>query len=216
MINLDKPCKIGVIDSGKGGQLVSKRIKEKFLGIEIFQYIPKTFISYSTITQEQLFINCKIHLDYLHSKEVDIIVVGCMTLSVNCLEFIKSYTSVPVFDMYTNLPSLNKEWTILATENSIRSGKFRMCVQMPCAGLSGFIEQHDFNWESSSVFEDLFFEQYLERSLNLYINSMTEPLTNKIIFGCTHYPLIKTELKKILQYNEVLDPIDNLLEVLYL
>ena len=205
--------KIGVIDSGKGGELVSKRIKDR-CGQEIktVQYKPETFVSYSNTSLEQLFIKCKTHVDYLHSQNVSIIVVGCMTLSVNCLDFIKSLTDLPVKDVYTPLPRLDKSWTVLATENSIRSGKFSQCVEIPCGTLSGFIESQDL--ESLSAFEDLFFEDYLEKAMRLFLSSAKEPATDKIVLGCTHYPLIQNELKKILKWTSVIDPINYLLNAI--
>ena len=210
--------KIGIIDSGKGGQLVGQRIKDKFPEVEIVQYIPEIFTSYSNMSVENLFILSKTHVDYLVEQKVDLIVIGCMTLSTNCLNFIKKISPVRVLDVYTNLGYLDKSFTVIATENSIRSGKFTQCVEIPCGHLSGAIQNKEdlikcgMTYSEESPSEA--YEILIKKLLRGFIASSKEVITNKIILGCTHYPLELELIKEVMGDVEYIDPINKLVEKL--
>lgn len=211
--------KLGLIDSGKGGQLVAKRIKEKSPEVETFQYIPPAFVSFSNTSIENLFIQAYTHVEYLKEQEVDLIVVGCMTLSTNCLNFIKMISNVKVLDVYSNLGYLDDSWTVIATNNSINSGKFKGCVEIPCGHLSGAIQNKEALIDSGMTYSDcnaeLSYKNLIKGLLRGFINCSDESPTKKLILGCTHYPLEIDLIKEVFgQDIEILDPITKLLEVL--
>lgn len=200
--------RIGVIDSGLGGELVGKRVREKLGEVEIFQYKPASFISYSSSSLEQLFIKCKTHIEYLEEKDVELIIVGCMTLSTNCLQFITESSKVPVLDLYTVLGTLDNEWAIIATENTIRSGKFAHCKEIPCGTLSSIIE----NKNTLPYFS---YRKVFKDTLKNYIKNSEVGDITKLILGCSHYPLEKELILSVLDKDvEILDPIEKLLEII--
>lgn len=207
--------KIGVIDSGKGGELVSQRLKELYPDVETVRYVPEEFVSYSNMSLENLFILSKTHVDYLVSQQVDCIIIGCMTLSVNCLNFIKKISPVKVFDLYSNLGYLDKSFTIIATENTIKSGKFSQCVEIPCGHLSGMIENKEAVFKRYKDTKENYIETYnntIQSIIRSFIKSANVEPTTKLILGCSHYPLEIENIKVVFGNVEFIDPISKLLE----
>lgn len=199
--------KIAIIDSGAGGAYLEQLIRARFstkIVTQIIRYQPKLFESYSNISLQKLCILCQEHVDYICQDFIpDIIIVACMTLSSNCLEFIKSIVpdNVIVLDMITCLPYLHNNTTIFGTPNTINSGRFSYCVEIPCAKLSTLIE-----------------EDHLDYIIKVEILSAVKRLnltvTSTILLGCSHYSIVKKLFQELFNPVEIIDPLELILEKL--
>jgi len=186
---------IGVIDSGAGGKYLEQQLNILFPSITTIRYAPLIFETYSNISTERLCVLCKLHMDYIYSKgKPDIIIVACMTLSSNCLEFLKSLSkpNTLVLDLITCLPFLTNNTTIFATPKTINSGRFNYCIEVPCSILSSDIEK------GGLITHNLM--QYTER-LNI-------ACTSTILLGCSHYSIIKKEFQETFKPRRIIDPVD--------
>lgn len=202
--------RVAIIDSGKGGGHFEKLLKQKDSNIETIRYTPPNFKSYSNISIQILCASVNEHLNYISSslqdeESIDYIVVACMTLSTNCLEFIKcSVNNNPklkgarVLDMMTCLPYIENDTTIFATPNTINSNRFSYCVEVPCLNLSTDIE----NNRDISLIKD---------SLRSYINRLGIIEAPKILLGCSHYSIIKQQFQEVFNPTQIIDPLEILL-----
>lgn len=194
---------IGIIDSGKGGEYFENRIHALNPYAQTIRYSPRKFETYSNISIEKLCTVSSFHINYinnnLNGRKLECIVVACMTLSSNCLEFIKSQVNVPVYDMLTCLPYITNDTTVFATPNTIKSNRFSYCVEVPCSKLSSDIE---LNKDSS----------FIKLSLKEYINNLNIVCTPKILLGCSHYSIIKNHFQTVFNPIEIIDPIELLLQ----
>ena len=92
-----------------------------------------------------------------------------------------------VYDYAYDKPTL-----VMATKGTLESEKFNMLFNkynnhktylLPCIGLADIIEQND----KRKI------REYLDENLKRYKNKV-----KNVVLGCTHYPLIKDEIQKVL------------------
>lgn len=93
---------------------------------------------------------------------------------------------------------------VMATKGTIESEKFNLLFQkydnhktylLPCVGLAERVEQGDK--------EEI--EKYLKRTIGIYKGKV-----QNVVLGCTHYPLVKNEIEKILGLVQFFDGAPNL------
>lgn len=191
---------IAVIDSGMGGKYFEQQLKLAIPHAHTIRYEETSFKSYANISIEEL---CEVslrHIEYIYDNldadnNLDCIVVACMTLSSNCLQFIKSRVNVPVYDMLTCLPYITNDTLVFATPNTIKSNRFSYCVEVPCNKLSLDIEQ-----EATST--------YINYSLRQYTCRLNIEHTKKILLGCSHYSIIKQQFQEVFEPDVIIDPIE--------
>ncbi len=92
-----------------------------------------------------------------------------------------------VYDYAYDKPTL-----VMATKGTLESEKFNMLFNkynnhktylLPCIGLADIIEKND----------ERKIREYLDKNLEKYKNKV-----KNVVLGCTHYPLIKDEIQKVL------------------
>ena len=189
--------RIGIIDSGLGGRYVSQQLMTNFENIVTYQYTPDLFESYSAMSIERLFLKADTHLQYLANLDVDVIVVGCMTMSTNCLNYIKEKAHVKkVYDLYTVLPFIHNDTIVLATDNTIKSGRFDHCTRVPCGHLSTAIE----NGRSERLTQGLLW--------GFMQTNKAKP--GRFIYGCSHYLWHKQAISGVMGC-EGIDPVEYLM-----
>ena len=186
---------IGIIDSGIGGVTIFR---------EILKSIPKGhFIYYSDSINNPYGDKSKKEildiLDNVVTKLIDmgctIIVIACNTASSIGVSYLREkyrkilfIATVPAYKMVHDYNPQGKT-LVMATRGTIESEKFielyhkydnHNTILLSCIGLAELIENN----------QDV--RKYLNELLGKYKD------IDNVVLGCTHYPLIKSEIKKIL------------------
>lgn len=186
---------IGIIDSGIGGVTIFR---------EILKSIPKGhFIYYSDSINNPYGDKSKKEildiLDNVVTKLIDmgctIIVIACNTASSIGVSYLREkYRKIlfiatePAYKMVHDYNPQGKT-LVMATRGTIESEKFlelyhkydnQNTILLSCIGLAELIENN----------QDV--RKYLNELLGKYKD------IDNVVLGCTHYPLIKSEIKKIL------------------
>lgn len=195
----DKP--IGFFDSGVGGLSVLKQAIA-LLPRENFTYFGDSKNApYGIKTTEevkQLTFNA---VDFLLSKEVKAVVIACNTATSAAIEDIrKRYYFMPVIGIEPALkPAVELrrrgKIIVMATPVTLSERKFNNLVveygrnaeieSVPCPGLAEIIER--------GIIEGDIIRDYLLNKLNSFLGEDI----SCIVLGCTHYPFITNEIKKI-------------------
>ncbi len=190
--------KIGIFDSGIGGVTVLKEIIKTLPNEDFIYYSDSINNPYGDKADSEILEICDNIVKFLIQKNCKAIVIACNTASAKASKFLREkYPNIPiiaiepaykmVFDYAYKEPTL-----VLATKGTIESEKFKLLynaynnhktVLLPCIGLADIIEQNDT--------EEI--KDYLKDNLQIY----KEKVKN-VVLGCTHYPLIKNEIKEIL------------------
>jgi len=173
--------KIGIIDSGKGALAISRYLKEEVIVLMDISYFP-----YGNKSKEFLCKRCLYLCDYLINKGVDIIILGCNTLSIYALDFVRNILNIKIFGVFEYIKEyLTKDNLFIGTKKTIEYVKNNYDVNVI---------------DGSRWIEDI---QY-NKGINNMINYLSKTKYNNIILGCTHFLMYEYPFK-------VVQPIKNLL-----
>lgn len=192
---------IGFFDSGVGGISVLKEAV-KILPFENYIYYGDSKNApYGTKDASQVLNLTMQAADFLLKRKVKAIVIACNTATSAAINDLRrNITSIPVIGIEPALKPavmLKNEGKILimATNTTLHEPKFNnlmkryeKCAEIekvPCPGLVEFIEHGILSGEGINSF--------LRQTLKEYSNSKIAA----VVLGCTHYPFVKDEIKKI-------------------
>ena len=187
--------KVGLFDSGIGGLSVLKKLIEKYPNNEYIYFGDTKNLPYGSKSKEELKILAKNNIEFLLKFNVDVIVIACGTVSSNCLDYLKESYNIPIIDIisptinYLNSSSYNNIG-VIATEATINSHIFKNKInkniyEIATPKLVPLIEGTS-NGNLNEV---------LKEYLNNYVD-----VIEVLVLGCTHYPLISPDIKKVNLY----------------
>ena len=192
---------IGIFDSGIGGLTIQKKINN-FLPNENLIYFSDNFNSpYGNKSGKELDKICFNNCEFLINKKCKLIIVACNTATTNCIKKLRLKFKIPFIGVEPAIkPAAKKTKSgkigILATENTLRSKQFNsiseihtkdvIVVEENAKGLVELIERGVFNGKD------------LRLILIKHLNRMIEIGIDQLVLGCTHFPLIIDEIKKII------------------
>ena len=189
---------IGVFDSGIGGVTVLKEIINILPNEKYIYYSDSKNNPYGDKSDQQINIFCENIVEFFITKKCKAIVIACNTASAKSVQYLREkYKNIPfvaiepaykmVYDYTYDEPTL-----VMATKGTIESEKFNLLyhkydnhktILLPCVGLADIIEEN--NEKKIKV--------YLKEHLEIYKGKV-----KNVVLGCTHYPLIKQEIKQVL------------------
>ena len=186
--------KVGLFDSGIGGLSVLKRLIEKYPNNEYIYFGDTKNLPYGSKKKEELKILAKNNIEFLLKFNVEVIVIACGTVSSNCLEYLKDNYNIPIIDIisptinYLNKSSYNNIG-VMATEATINSHIFKNNInknvyEISTPKLVPLIE-------GTTVGN---IDSVLKEYLNDYLG-----IIDILVLGCTHYPLISSDIKKVIK-----------------
>ncbi|MEI6296155.1 MAG: glutamate racemase [bacterium] len=198
--------KIGVFDSGLGGLIIFKELIKKF-PLHDFVYLGDVKrLPYGSRSDETIFEYTKQAVEYLFEKRnCKLIILACNTASARALRRIQQEllpirypdrrvlgVIIPtVEDIVVLSPSVVG---VLATSATVRSGVYKTelnklnkkikVFEKSAPSLVTLIENDEIN----------FIEPILKNYLSFFLNKKIDTL----VLGCTHYPVLKKQIKKII------------------
>ena len=188
---------IGILDSGIGGVTVLKEILKQGINAKFIYYSDSKHNPYGDKSKDEVYSIVKGVVDYLLDRGCDIIVLACNTASAVCVKGLRSeYPDIlfiaiePAYKMVHDYNPSGKS-LVMATERTLNSEKFlalyhkydnKNTILLPCKGLAELIEEGN----------DVKIDRYLEENLSKYKD------IDNVVLGCTHYPLIKENIRKVL------------------
>lgn len=187
---------IGIFDSGIGGVTVLRELlkvlpKEDYLFYSDSMNNPYGDKDYDTL------INITDNIvEYLIKSGCKVIVIACNTASSVCKDYLRNKYKIPIVAIepaYKVVYDQAREYKtlVMATKATINSKNFQKLYNKydnnnttlcSCSGLADLIEAGDKNK----------IKEYLQKNIGKYA-----PIKN-VVLGCTHYPLIKEEIKEVL------------------
>ena len=185
--------KIGVFDSGIGGLTVLKSLISKYKAHYI--YFGDTLnIPYGEKSKEELLMLTEKIIRFFEKEKVDLIIIACGTVSSNIYEELSKKTNIKMINIVYNIIDLIKKdnpsnIAVIATKKTIDSHIFKNninnIIEISCPKIVPYIEKNIGN---------------INDILKEYLSFIKEKHINNIVLGCTHYPLIKEDIQKYLDY----------------
>ena len=187
---------IGVIDSGIGGVTVLKELLKELPNEDYIYYSDSINNPYGDKTNEEIISIVDNVVNILINKGVKIIIIACNTASSICKEYLRNKYDIPfivIEPAYKVVYDYAKEYKtlIMATRATINSDNFKKLfneydnhntILCSCSGLADLIEEGN----KEKIIE------YLNNHIGMYKG------VKNVVLGCTHYPLVKDEIKEVL------------------
>lgn len=201
---------IGVFDSGVGGLTVLNSIKNLLPNENIIYIGDNYHCPYGDKTNEQLFSYASGIIKYFISQNVKLIVLACNTTSATVLgQLQETFKEVEIIGVINatveDFISRNVDNTlVIATAATIYSNKYK-----------DTIDQYQKNIETYSLatpklvplVESGMYKEGIYEVLHEYLDSYVGTVKS-IILGCTHYPILKEQIKRVLPNIEYISSSD--------
>lgn len=166
--------KIGIIDSGKGGIAVAKKIKTK--EDELIILLDQSFFPYGKKTKEFLLKRSYYLSKILIDQGVEMIILACNTVSIFAYPFLKYNLDIPIlaiFDYF--IPYLTPNHTLIGSTATITYAKKHYPVHVVDG--SNFIEAIEKN-----------------KDITPYLSRLKDLDTKLLLLGCTHFLFLPKDL----------------------
>jgi glutamate racemase len=200
---------IGIFDSGLGGLTVVKEIMDLLPNERIFYLGDTARYPYGTKTKETIVRFSMENTAFLVKKKVKIIVVACNTASALALKELKHSFNMDIIGVIEAGARAAVESTnsgrigVIATRATINSGAYVDAIRkydssarvFPQAAplLVPLVEE---GWLASGETESI---------LRHYLKGFSAKKIDTLLLGCTHYPLLKPLIRKIMPDIAIID-----------
>ncbi|HLC38984.1 MAG TPA: glutamate racemase [Patescibacteria group bacterium] len=199
---------IGVFDSGLGGLIVLKEILKKSPNESTVYFGDLAHLPYGNKSPETVIKHALEGVNFLKQQGAKIIIIACNTASAYAMSTLyKKFPKITFFDVIS--PAVqkalantkNQQIGVIATRATIQSSAYEKAIlqkskselkikvySQACPLLVPLIEE---GWEK-------------QPETNLILKKYLKPLSQKkidtLILGCTHFPKLKNQIKKIIKH----------------
>lgn len=198
--------RLGVFDSGLGGLVIARALRHAFPDLDIIYFGDTLHLPYGNRSQDAIYKYSRAAVDFLFEQDCQLIIAACNTVSASALRQLQQVylpgskyrrrriLGVVVPTLECALDAGYSRLGVIATNDTVRSNIYEEelrklrpnmhIVQKATPLLVPLIENDGAPWLPSVL------EHYLE------------PLEHEnlecLILGCTHYPFLKDQIRRIL------------------
>lgn len=200
-MEMKKDLPIGVFDSGVGGLTVAREIMRQMPNEKIVYFGDTARVPYGSKSQSTILRYSRQIVRFLLEQDVKAIAVACNTASAYALPEIEKDCPVPIIGVI--LPGArtaasmtrNGRIGVIGTEATINSGIYADYLRqiMPDARVLGRACPLFCPLVEEGLWEDPVTEEIARR----YLTELLDQEIDTLILGCTHYPLIRRTIGKI-------------------
>lgn len=193
---------IGVFDSGLGGLTCVKELMEILPNEPIVYFGDTGRVPYGSKSNETIIKYVKSDINFLNTFDLKVMVVACGTASAIALPKIKDELTVPTFGVVdaaaedAAATTKVKKVGIIGTKGSIRSGAYKEKINE----INPEIKTYSV---ACPLFVPLVEEGYVKSEVakvvaQEYLAPLIKEGIDTLVLGCTHYPLLKDVIGKIM------------------
>lgn len=193
---------IGIFDSGIGGLTVLKEIISVLPGEHIIYLGDTARVPYGIRTAETVTRYSFENTRFLLEQEVKLLVIACNTASAVSLDAVKREFPLPVIGVLepgaraAAACTRNRRVGVIGTEATIRSGAYEKAIRaldpsitvesLACPLFVPLVEE---GWTDNDV---------AELVARRYLAPLGERGIDTLVLGCTHYPLLKDVITRVM------------------
>ena len=202
---LKKDASIGVFDSGVGGLTVMREIMRQIPNEKIIYFGDTARVPYGSKSQDTVTRYSEQIVRFLKTFRIKTIVVACNTASAYALDILENSSDIPIIGVVRPGAKAAAEATrngrigVIATEATIHSDIYARYIQELNQNVTIY-------GKACPLFVPLVEEGLLEDPVTdeiarRYLTELIDIDIDTLILGCTHYPLIRSTLGKIMGKN---------------
>lgn len=191
---------IGIFDSGVGGLSILESVK-KLLPNESFVYLADQKNNpYGGRSAEEIQELASKDVKFLLDKKVKLIIIACNTVSVNAIEYLRSKFDIPIIAVVPVVKTIaqkskSKKAAVFSTPATAKSKYLKDLIKK----FAGGIEIYSVG---TSKLEHLVEDGIVDgpkvrKAIEKVLLPLIEKQVDAIALGCTHYPFLTKEIKKV-------------------
>jgi glutamate racemase len=206
-LHFNKP--IGVFDSGVGGLTVVAAIKRLLPSEKVIYFGDLLHLPYGSKSSKAVLDFSRAAVNFLIQQDIKLLVIACNTATSIAMLQIKDEVDIPVIGVISPGAlaackiSKNRRIGVIGTTRTIESGAYEQALTENGKGISVFqkatpllVPLIEEGWIGHPVMRLVLME---------YLNFFQETAIDTIVLGCTHYPLVKEEIQKVLPSVNIVD-----------
>lgn len=193
---------IGVFDSGVGGLTVVREIMRQIPQEPIVYFGDTARVPYGSKSRDTIIRYSQQIIRFLKTQNVKAIVVACNTASAYALDEVRKELDIPIIGVVRPGAKVAAQVTengkigVIGTEGTIHSQLYTKIIQKSHPDYQVF-------GKACPLFVPLVEEQWLKDSVTeevacRYLKELQDLGIDTLILGCTHYPLIRSTLRRIM------------------
>jgi glutamate racemase len=200
---MDNNRPIGIFDSGIGGTSIWSAIHELLPNEKTIYLADSKNAPYGQKSKDEIIALSKKNTEFLLNLDCKLIVVACNTATTNAIQELRAKYNVPFIGIEPAIkPAATNSKTqtigILATQGTLNSELFHKTaekfqntkiIEQVGHGLVQLIENGEIN------------SPEMTQLLHSYLTPMMEANIDYLVLGCSHYPYLIPQIKKILPAN---------------
>ncbi|MDB4083135.1 glutamate racemase [Vicingaceae bacterium] len=199
--NIDNSEPIGVFDSGIGGTSIWNEINQLLPSENSIYLADSKHAPYGIRSKEEIIRLSDKNTSLLLNKGCKIIVIACNTATTNAISYLRKKYDVPFIGIEpaikpASLKTESKIIGILATKGTLSSSLFQETTNLYKQGIE-IIEQ-----EGTGIVELIENGKLDSEEMTLLLRSYVLPMVERgidhLVLGCSHYPYLIPNLRKIL------------------
>ncbi len=199
---------IGVFDSGVGGLTVAREIMRQMPEERIVYFGDTARVPYGSKSRQTIINFSRQIVKFLYTQEVKAIVIACNTASAFALDTLRDEIDIPILGVV--IPGAhaamdatkNGRIGIIGTEGTINSKIYPKYIYALDQDIEVFAK-------ACPLFVPLVEENWLYDSVTVeiaerYMSELKGYNIDTLVLGCTHYPLLRHTLQKVMGENVTL------------
>ena len=208
MIQTDRNAPVGVFDSGVGGLTVAREIMRQIPEERIVYFGDTARVPYGNKSKDTILRYSRQIIRFLRTREVKAIVIACNTASAYALDTVAAESDIPIIGVINAgartavQATRNGKIGVIGTEGTMGSGIYtRVMKQLkpdiqvtgkPCPLFVPLVE------------EGLLHDSVTDEIASRYLSVLKGKYIDTLVLGCTHYPLLRSTLRRLMGEDVVL------------
>ena len=201
-IGIDRNAPVGVFDSGIGGLTVAREIMRQIPEERIVYFGDTARVPYGSKSQDTIVRYSRQIIRFLRTKGVKAIVIACNTASAYALEIVAKESDIPIIGVVNAgaraavSATRNGKIGVIGTEATVRSGVYtkvmqemRPDIEVTAKACPLFVPL---------VEEGLWHDSVTDEMASRYLTPLKGRYIDTLVMGCTHYPLLRSTLRRLL------------------
>lgn len=193
---------IGVFDSGVGGLTVAREIIRQIPEEPIVYFGDTARVPYGSKSKATIIRYSQQIIRFLKTQNVKAIVVACNTASAYALDEVRKGLDIPIIGVVRPGAKVAAEVTrngkigVIGTEGTIHSQLYTQVIRESNPS-------HQVFGKACPLFVPLVEEQWMkdpvtEEVARRYLKELQDIGVDTLILGCTHYPLLRSTVGKVM------------------
>ena len=201
--------KIGLFDSGLGGLSILKKLIKELPSEDYLFYEDSINNPYGNKSEEELLEITKRNVDYLRSNGCKIIVIACNTATTSCMKKLREIYKDTIF--VGTVPAIkvayDKHFYNVINLATPYTKDSKRVMELVRDYRNDDETIYNISGENLANLIELDRKKEIRELLNSLLSEYKE-IGDALVLGCTHYSLIKDEIKKVLPKAELLDGVN--------